>query len=93
MKHLRKWLLCVIAAFSLTVTACQGDAATNGSVAADVAHVAGNILGSIAEAAGNSGAGSSSGQGRTGGIIAHEKFGRFWTIDRAILIAWKAAQG
>ncbi len=22
-----------------------------------------------------------------------EKFGRFWTIDRAILIAWKAAQG
>lgn len=37
--------------------------------------------------------GSSSGQGRTGGIIAPEKFGRFWTIDRAILIAWKAAQG
>ena len=64
MKHLRKWLLCVIAAVSLTVTACQGDAAANASVAADVAHAAGNILGSLAEATGNSGAGSSSGQER-----------------------------
>ena len=63
MKHLRKWLLCVIAAVSLTVTACEGDAATNASAAADVAHAAGNILGSLAEAAGNSGVGSSSGQG------------------------------
>ena len=63
MKNLRKWLLCVIAAVSLTVTACEGDAAVKASVAADVAHAAGNILGSLAEAAGNSGAGSSSGQG------------------------------
>lgn len=63
MKNLRKWLLCVIAAVSLTVTACEGDAAANASVAADVAHAAGNILGSLAEAAENSGAGSSSGQG------------------------------
>lgn len=63
MKHLRKWLLCVIAAVSLTVTACEGDAAANASVAADVAHAAGNILGSLAEAAENSGAGNSSGQG------------------------------
>ena len=63
MKHLRKWLLCVIAAVSLTVTACEGDAAANASVAEDVAHAAGNILGSLAEAAENSGAGNSSGQG------------------------------
>ena len=63
MKNLRKWLLCVIAAVSLTVTACEGDAAANASVAADVAHAAGNILGSLAEAAENSGAGNSSGQG------------------------------
>lgn len=63
MKNLRKWLLCVIAAVSLTVTACEGDAATNASVAADVAHAAGNILGSLAEAAENSGTGNSSGQG------------------------------
>ena len=49
MKNLRKWLLCVIAAVSLTVTACEGDAAANASVAADVAHAAGNILGSLAE--------------------------------------------
>ena len=51
------------AAVSLTVTACEGDAAANASVAADVAHAAGNILGSLAEAAENSGAGNSSGQG------------------------------
>ncbi len=63
MKNLRKWLLCVIAAVSLTVTACEGDSAAKASVAADVAHAAGNILGSLAEAAENSGAGSSSGQG------------------------------
>ena len=63
MKNLRKWLLCVIAAVSLTVTACEGDAATNASAAADVAHAAGNILGSLAEAAENSGAGNSGGQG------------------------------
>ena len=63
MNHLRKWLLCVIAVVSLTVTACGGDAAANVSVAADVAHAAGNILGSLAEAAENSGAGNSSGQG------------------------------
>ena len=63
MKNLRKWLLCVIAAVSLTVTACGGDAAANASVAADVAHAAGNILGSLAEAAENSGAGNSGGQG------------------------------
>lgn len=63
MKHLRKWLLCVIAAVSLTVTACEGDAAANASVAADVAHAAGNILGSLAEAAENSSAGNSGGQG------------------------------
>ena len=63
MNHLRKWLLCVIAAVSLTVTACEGDAAANASVAADVAHAAGNILGSLAEAAENFGAGNSSGQG------------------------------
>lgn len=63
MNHLRKWLLCVIAAVSLTVTACGGDAAANASVAADVAHAAGNILGSLAEAAENSGAGNSGGQG------------------------------
>ena len=63
MKNLRKWLLCVIAAVSLTVTACEGDAAANASVAADVAHAAGNILGSLAEAAENSGAGNSGGQG------------------------------
>ena len=62
MKNLRKWLLCVIAAVSLTVTACEGDAAANASVAADVAHAAGNILESLAEAAENSGAGNSSGQ-------------------------------
>ena len=49
MKHLRKWLLCVIAVVSLTVTACGGDAAAKASVAADVAHAAGNILGSLAE--------------------------------------------
>ena len=59
MNHLRKWLLCVIAVVSLTVTACGGDAAANVSVAADVAHAAGNILGSLAEAAENSGAGNS----------------------------------
>ena len=63
MKHLRKWLLCVIAVVSLTVTACGGDAAAKASVAADVAHAAGNILGSLAEAAENSGAGNSGGQG------------------------------
>lgn len=63
MNHLRKWLLCVIAVVSLTVTACGGDAAANVSVAADVAHAAGNILGSLAEAAENSGAGNSGGQG------------------------------
>ena len=63
MKNLRKWLLCVIAVVSLTVTACGGDAAANVSVAADVAHAAGNILGSLAEAAENSGAGNSGGQG------------------------------
>ena len=63
MKNLRKWLLCVIAAVSLTVTACGGDAAANASVAADVAHAAGNILGSLAEAAENSSAGNSGGQG------------------------------
>ena len=62
MNHLRKWLLCVIAVVSLTVTACGGDAAANVSVAADVAHAAGNILGSLAEAAENSGAGNSGGQ-------------------------------
>lgn len=63
MKHLRKWLLCVIAVVSLTVTACGGDAAANASAASDVAHAAGNILGSLAEAAENSGAGNSGGQG------------------------------
>lgn len=63
MKNLRKWLLCVIAVVSLTVTACEGDAAANASAAADVAHAAGNILGSLAEAAENSGAGNSGGQG------------------------------
>ena len=63
MNHLRKWLLCVIAVVSLTVTACGGDAAANVSVAADVAHAAGNILESLAEAAENSGAGNSGGQG------------------------------
>ena len=63
MNHLRKWLLCVIAVVSLTVTACGGDAAANVSVAADVAQGAGNILGSLAEAAENSGAGNSGGQG------------------------------
>ena len=64
MKNLRKWLLCVIAAVSLTVTACEGDSAAKASVAADVAHAAGNILGSLAETAENSGSGNSSGQGR-----------------------------
>ena len=59
MKNLRKWLLCVIAAVSLTVTACEGDSAAKASVAADVAHAAGNILESLAEAAENSGAGNS----------------------------------
>lgn len=63
MKNLRKWLLCVIAAVSLTVTACEGDSAAKASVAADVAHAAGNILESLAEAAENSGAGNSGGQG------------------------------
>ncbi len=63
MKNLRKWLLCVIAAVSLTLTACQGDAAANASVAADVAHAAGNILGSLVEAADSSSSGNSSGQG------------------------------
>ena len=53
----------MIAAGSLTVTACEGDAAANASVAADVAHAAGNILGSLAEAAENSSAGNSGGQG------------------------------
>ena len=61
-KKLRKWLLGVIAAVSLTVTACQGDSAANASVAADVAHAAGNVLGSLAEAAGSSGSGNSGGQ-------------------------------
>lgn len=46
-------LLCVIAAVSLTVTACEGDSAAKASVAADVAHAA-NILESLAEAAENS---------------------------------------
>ena len=53
----------MIAVVSLTVTACGGDAAANVSVAADVTHAAGNILGSLAEAAENSGAGNSGGQG------------------------------
>ena len=63
MNHLRKWLLCVIAVVSLTVTACGGDAAANVSVAADVAHAAGNILGSLAEAAENFRDGDSGGMG------------------------------
>lgn len=63
MKNMKKWLFCVIAAVSLTLTACQGDAAANASVAADVAHAAGNILGSLAEAADSSSSGNGSGQG------------------------------
>ena len=79
MKNLRKWLLCVIAAVSVTVTACQGDAAANASVAADVAHAAGNVLGSLAEAAessgsGNSGQGSGTSSGTAGTSAATGKF-------------------
>ena len=45
-KNLRKWLLGVIAAVSLAVTACQGaDVASGAGVAADIAQAAGNILG------------------------------------------------
>ena len=61
-KELRKWLLGVIAAVSLTVTACQGDSASNASLAADVVHAAGNVLGGLAEAAGSYGSGNSGGQ-------------------------------
>ena len=79
MKNLRKWLLCVIAAVSVTVKDCQGDAAANASVAADVAHAAGNILGSLAEAAessgsGNSGQGSGTSSGTAGTSAATGKF-------------------
>lgn len=49
-KNLRKWLLGVIAAVSLAVTACQGaDVASGAGAAADIAQAAGNILGDLAE--------------------------------------------
>lgn len=56
-----------------------GDAAANASVAADVAHAAGNVLGSLAEAAessgsGNSGQGSGTSSGTAGTSAATGKF-------------------
>ena len=49
-KNLRKWLLGVIAAVSLAVTACQGaDVASGAGAATDIAQAAGNILGDLAE--------------------------------------------
>lgn len=57
-KNLRKWLLGVIAAVSLAVTACQGaDVASGAGAASDIAQAAGNILGDLAESKA-SGAGS-----------------------------------
>ena len=43
-KNLRKWLLGVIAAVSLAVTACQGaDVASGAGAATDIAQAAGDI--------------------------------------------------
>lgn len=66
-KNLRKWLLGVIAAVSLAVTACQGaDVASGAGAAADIAQAAGNILGDIAESKASGAGSDQSGKSNSG---------------------------
>ena len=60
MRNLRKWLLGMIAAVALTVSACAGaDTSAAAGAAADIAQsAAGSILGELANAAGSNAAGS-----------------------------------
>ena len=66
-KNLRKWLLGVIAAVSLAVTACQGaDVASGAGAAADIAQAAGNILGDLAESKASGAGSDQSGKSNSG---------------------------
>ena len=89
-KNLRKWLLGVIAAVSLAVTACQGaDVASGAGATTDIAQAAGNILGDLAESKASGAGSDQSGKSNSGrrsdrnwnGNSGTGKFGRYCEKD------------
>ena len=81
-KNLRKWLLGVIAAVSLAVTACQGaDVASGAGAAADIAQAAGNILGDLAESKASGTGSDQSGKSNSGSSKTSGSSGTFQLSD------------
>ena len=81
-KNLRKWLLGVIAAVSLAVTACQGaDVASGAGAAADIAQAAGNILGDLAESKASGAGSDQSGKSNSGSSKTSGSSGTFQLSD------------
>lgn len=81
-KNLRKWLLGVIAAVSLAVTACQGaDVASGAGAAADIAQAAGNILGDLAESKASGAGSDQSGRSNSGSSKTSGSSGTFRLSD------------
>ena len=81
-KNLRKWLLGVIAAVSLAVTACQGaDVASGAGAAADIAQAAGNILGDLAESKASGAGSDQSGKSNSGSLKTSGSSGTFRLSD------------
>lgn len=81
-KNLRKWLLGVIAAVSLAVTACQGaDVASGAGAATDIAQAAGNILGDLAESKASGAGSDQSGKSNSGSSKTSGSSGTFLLSD------------
>ena len=81
-RNLRKWLLGVIAAVSLAVTACQGaDVASGAGAAADIAQAAGNILGDLAESKASGAGSDQSGKSNSGSSKTSGSSGTFQLSD------------